>query len=422
MRVRPRSARLLRWAILCSILIGLCLPVWAADQSSSIVAIGDVHGDFDSFTALLRRLALIDKQNHWAGGKTVFVQVGDLIDRGPKPREALDLMMSLQKEAAQAGGTVIPLIGNHEAMNVMGDLRYVTVGNYAAYAAPHSEERRHDAFRQYVSWRKSHPQLLAEVAQPVFEDNEGDWMTHHPAGFLEQREAFSQRGTYGKWIRERPAVGKVAGTVFVHGGISPELSSSGVDELNRRVHRDFQAFDSTMQYLGNERIILPFFNFDQVVLAAQAELQAENKGHVAADQERQAKLVEFLKNTQSWLIGERPDGPFWFRGYDHWTDEEGQANVPKILDGLKADTIVVGHTVQKGGQIRPRFDHRIFLIDTGMLSSFYGGGQASALAIKDGKISADYMNQQIELVSNANPLEKDKQQAPTAVPQGEGKD
>ena len=38
-------------------------------------------------------------QNHWAGSKALFVQTGDLIDRGPKPREVMDLMMALEKEA-----------------------------------------------------------------------------------------------------------------------------------------------------------------------------------------------------------------------------------------------------------------------------------------------------------------------------------
>ena len=65
-----------------------------------LVAIGDVHGDFDDFVAILQHIGLIDKQNHWTGGKTTFVQVGDLLDRGPKPREVMDLMMALEKEAA----------------------------------------------------------------------------------------------------------------------------------------------------------------------------------------------------------------------------------------------------------------------------------------------------------------------------------
>ena len=64
--------------------------------AESLIAIGDVHGDFDDFIVILQHAGLIDKQNHWAGAKSTFVQTGDLIDRGPKPREVLDLMMSLE--------------------------------------------------------------------------------------------------------------------------------------------------------------------------------------------------------------------------------------------------------------------------------------------------------------------------------------
>ncbi len=56
----------------------------------------------------------------------------------------------------------------------------------------------------------------------------------------------------------------------------------------------------------------------------------------------------------------------------------------KLMDAYKAKHIVVGHTVQKGGRIRPRFDGKVILIDTGMLSSYYVGGRASALEICDG--------------------------------------
>ena len=99
----------------------------APDESSkSVIAIGDVHGDFDDFVAILQHTGLIDKQHHWTGGKTTLVQVGDLLDRGPKPRDVMDLLMALEKEASKDGGRVESLLGNHEMMNIMGDLRYVT--------------------------------------------------------------------------------------------------------------------------------------------------------------------------------------------------------------------------------------------------------------------------------------------------------
>src|SRR3984957_12772383 len=66
-----------------------------AGPPGSVIAIGDVHNNFDGFVAILRRPGLTDQHNHWTGGNTTFVQVGDLLDRGPKPREVMDLMMAL---------------------------------------------------------------------------------------------------------------------------------------------------------------------------------------------------------------------------------------------------------------------------------------------------------------------------------------
>ena len=104
-----------------------------------------------------------------------------------------------------------------------------------------------------------------------------------------------------------------------------------------------------------------------------------------------------------WL-SVRPDCPLWFRGYDHWPDEEGAAQLGKVLEAYDASHIAVGHTVQKGGRIRPRFDGKVFLIDTGMLSSYYPGGRASALEIcGDKKFTAVYMDQQVVLLDTAMP-------------------
>src|SRR5215470_13554277 len=111
-------------------LLVLTLTAWTAAPmavapGASVTAIGDVHGDFADFVAILQKTGLIDKQNHWTGGKTTLVQLGDLLDRGPKPRDVMDLLIALEKEAPKDGGRVEALLGNHEMMNIMGDLRYV---------------------------------------------------------------------------------------------------------------------------------------------------------------------------------------------------------------------------------------------------------------------------------------------------------
>jgi hypothetical protein len=383
----------------------LAVVAWAgpesapADPPETVVAIGDVHNNFDGLVAILQRAGLTDQQNHWTGGKTTFVQVGDLLDRGPKPREVMDLMMALEKEAPQTGGRVVSLLGNHEVMNIMGDLRYVTPGNYASFADANSEKRQKAAYDEYKKWKDGHASLFAELPQPM-ELTEAEWMARHPAGFIEQREALGPKGEYGKWLRGHAAVAEIDGIIFLHGGISPELAKTKLDAINNRIHDEIKAFDSSKEYLQNENLILPFFNLQEIYNALRAEVSAELKSHAPANTERQAKIQEFLKHEDWFSV--RVDGPVWFRGYDQWSEEEGAPQASKILEGYKATHIVVGHTVQKGGRIRPRFGNKVFLIDTGMLSSYYPGGRGSALEIcGDGRFIAVYLDQQVVLLDSA---------------------
>jgi hypothetical protein len=147
-------------------------------------------------------------------------------------------------------------------------------------------------------------------------------------------------------------------------------------------------------------LILPFFNLQEIVAVVQAEMSAEVKSKVRPNPELRAKISEFLQ-FQDWL-SVRPDGPLWFRGYDQWSEEEGASQLEQILQSFKVDHIVIGHTVQKGGRIRPRFGGKVFLIDTGMLSSYYPGGRASVLEIQDSvKFTAQYLDQEVPLLEPA---------------------
>lgn len=363
------------------------------DSPPSLIVIGDVHGDFDDFVGILQHTGLIDDQHHWAGGKITFVQTGDLIDRGPKPREVMDLLISLEQEAPKAGGKVVALMGNHEMMNLMGDLRYVTPENFASYADGESENRRKTAYAEYAAWRKAHSQLLAELEQPVLAVTEEEWMTRHPAGFLEHREAFGPNGVYGKWLRQRFAVARIGGMIFLHGGISPKVASMKLDDINDHIRKEIKEFDDTRKDLIADKLILPYFTLQEMVAVVRAEMISERKGHALTSGAIQGR-AERLLTLSTWL-SVREDGPLWFRGYDQWSDGEGAPQVEKILEGYKATNLIVAHTVQKTAHIRPRFGGKVMLIDTGMLSTYYTGGKASALEIRDdNRFTATYMDQQ----------------------------
>lgn len=89
-------------------------PAAAVDDPNRVVAVGDVHGDADSFIRILRRVGLIDNQDRWIGGRATLVQTGDVMDRGAKVRDVMDLLMALEEQAQGVGGRVVSLLGNHD--------------------------------------------------------------------------------------------------------------------------------------------------------------------------------------------------------------------------------------------------------------------------------------------------------------------
>jgi Calcineurin-like phosphoesterase len=357
-----------------------------------LIAIGDIHGDFADFTLLLKRVGLADAALHWIGGRTTLVQTGDLIDRGPQGRQVMDLMILLEKEAAATEGEVRILLGNHEVMNILGDLRYVSGEDYASFADSGSENRRKAAFKEYAAWLTDHTALLAPIQEPKFSAIEDEWMAKHPPGFLEYREAMSPQGKYGNWLRQHAAVTQIGETIFLHGGIDPSLASMKLEEMNSKVREEIEEFDKTKEYLVKRKLILPFFTSQEIAMVVQAQLFADEQAEASVDEQYHVQLTR-LRGMSGWLCM-RDNGPLWFRGYDNWTDTEGGALIGKILAAYGAKHVVVGHTVQKSRHIRARFDGQIFLIDTGMLSTYWKDGRASALKLRDGaNFAAEYLDE-----------------------------
>ena len=57
-------------------------PATFLPKAEKIVAIGDVHGDMMKARRAFKLAGLVDDDDRWIGGKTVVVQLGDILDRG----------------------------------------------------------------------------------------------------------------------------------------------------------------------------------------------------------------------------------------------------------------------------------------------------------------------------------------------------
>jgi hypothetical protein len=246
-----------------------------------IVAVGDVHGGYDEFVAVLRAAGVIDGRRRWTGGAMHLVQTGDVLDRGSHSKKVMDLLMSLEKEAIKARGRVHALIGNHEVMNILGDLRYVSADEYAAFRTGGSAELRERAFA-----------LLADPARLEDAAYRRQWEEEHPLGWVEHRQAFAPEGKYGKWIRQHNAVVRINDLLFLHGGIAPSVATLPVGEINARVRQE----------LADPKAI---------------------PGGLAVDE----------------------NGPLWYRGLAQGPEADLAAHVDRVLELHKAKHIVVGHTI-----------------------------------------------------------------------------
>jgi len=191
----------------------------AFDGVERIVAVGDVHGSYDRLAAILQTAGVVDSRLRWTGGRTHLVQTGDIVDRGPDSRKALDLIRTLATEARRTGGRVHPLLGNHEIMRMLGDWRFVVPGEYAAFVTGTSTQLR--------------DRLLKEV-----DPKDRAQLEETPLGSIEMSRAFGPRGDYGKWLRTLDAVVRINGVVFVHGGISPAVAGKACDDINSTVQRE----------------------------------------------------------------------------------------------------------------------------------------------------------------------------------------
>lgn len=240
------------WIWLLLVLVAALFPGAATSRPAPqrIVAVGDLHGDYDAWAAIARAAGLVDAKGKWAGGKTTLVQMGDVPDRGPDSLKIVRQLMKLQREARGKGGQVIALVGNHEAMNITGDLRYVHPGEYRAFANRGSEAVRNRIYEANkvaieAAYRAKTPTMTADAIRRA-------WMTANPVGMLEHQAAWGPNGEMGKWVIGNPAVVKLGDSLFVHGGISAAYTQFSPEQINRRVADALKARDQAPTSIIND--------------------------------------------------------------------------------------------------------------------------------------------------------------------------
>ena len=310
-------------------------------QQPRIIVIGDIHGDYAQFVKVLRRTGIVNRRNKWIGGKTHLVQLGDIPDRGPDTRKAMDLLMKLEKSSVKAGGAVTVVIGNHEAMNMTNDLRFVHPGEYQAFKDKGSKARQSTYYQQTLDYLT---EKAGEDEAPVFDDAYREkWQRRFPQGYVEHRIAWAPTGKYGKWVLSHPTIVQIGDTLFMHGGLSSKYSNMRLSEINTRVRTD---------------------------LISAARLPEDS-------------------------IVEDPLGPLWYRGWaELMPTEQNIAALDKVLQAYGAKRMVIAHTPTLP-IVLPRFAGKVLMVDVG-LSAHYGNAFA-ALEINNGKAIAIIGQQNLEL-------------------------
>ncbi len=163
------------------------------DQASRILAVSDIHGEYDHLVDILTNGGVIDRERRWSWGDGHLVILGDVFDRGAKVTECLWLIYRLESEARENGGAVHYLMGNHELMVLRGDKRYVN--------------------DKYLKG-------IVKKTRIKYED------------------LYGPDTELGRWVRSKHTVIKINDILFVHGGLSPfvihrNLSMEQINDIIR---------------------------------------------------------------------------------------------------------------------------------------------------------------------------------------------
>jgi cytochrome oxidase Cu insertion factor (SCO1/SenC/PrrC family) len=185
----------------------LIIPQSEYDRPEKLLVLSDIEGNFDAIRKLLQANKIIDGNFNWIFGKGHLVFAGDMFDRGEQVTECLWLIYSLEEKAQAAGGNVHFILGNHEHMNLIGNIKYVQ--------------------QKYTD----NAVLIGKTLPELYNEN----------------------SELGRWLRTKNVIEKIGDLLFIHGGISRKLNQTPVTvtEVNQLARPYYAAYKRDY---GDERI------------------------------------------------------------------------------------------------------------------------------------------------------------------------
>ena len=241
------------------------------DNVNKILAIGDIHGQYENLASFLINAQIVDENLNWQWEDGHLVFLGDIFDRGENVTECLWLIYKLEKQAQKAGGKVHYILGNHEIMIMTNDLRYLATKYFYLY-------------------------------------------NYHNRNYL---RFYTKNTEFGRWLRTKSTILRINDMLFVHAGISPEITEAKF----------------SMYKINN--LIWDFLNYN---------IDSTN-----------IESVNILLNSQ---------GPFWYRGYlksigSYSKIDENELD--EVLKYFQVSSIIVGHT--KVDSVKSLFHKKVYTLD-----------------------------------------------------------
>jgi hypothetical protein len=191
------------------------------DLPSKLISISDIEGNFNAFYSFLLNNEIIDENYNWTYDKGHLVLNGDFFDRGESVNQVLWLIYMLEEKAEAQGGKVHFINGNHEIMNLYGDVSYTQ--------------------EKYI-----------EVAKQI--SNEKHWNT--ASKFL-----YSNNSELGKWLRSKNVIEKIGPYIFVHGGINTKLINEKlrISEINEIAKKYYGKRKLGSKNIRENLVLSPYF-------------------------------------------------------------------------------------------------------------------------------------------------------------------